>query len=291
MRALPWRWPRERRRCEPPGSWRPRAGQGRGGATTGPRACRAAAARAAGEEAGVGEARFFDLILRSALAERTGAGLTEVEEEVRHFIAGGPFFMQGWRARILLRLQRTEEAVAIWWALAPRIGELPPTAVEWLVAMTGHADLAVAAGDRDAAQRLRADLLPFAHLHVAARAIAPYDGTVAFVIGRLSAFLGDRYDAKTRFLQARDRATAMQAPWHATRAGEHLAELGSGISPLSPRETQIAHDVAAGRTNRAIAETLYISERTVEQHVRSILRKLDASNRSAIAAWMARHTP
>lgn len=250
-----------------------------------------AAARAAAEEAGVGEARFLDLTLRSALAERTGAGLAQVEEDVRHIIAGGPFLMQGWRARILLSLGRTEEAMAIWLALAPRIGDLPPTAVEWLVAMAGHAELAIAAGDRNAAQRLRADLLPFAHLHVAATAMAPYDGAVAFVIGRLSAFLGDRHDAKTRFSEARDRAAAMHAPWHAARAGEYLAELESGIGPLSPRETQIAHNVADGRTNRAIAETLFLSERTVEQHVRNILRKLDASNRSAIAAWMARHTP
>jgi DNA-binding CsgD family transcriptional regulator len=48
---------------------------------------------------------------------------------------------------------------------------------------------------------------------------------------------------------------------------------------LTPRELTVLECVAAGRTNRQIAEELYLSTRTVEVHVHRILTKLDAANR------------
>ena len=45
--------------------------------------------------------------------------------------------------------------------------------------------------------------------------------------------------------------------------------------------------VGRGRSNRAIAEALVVSERTVEGHVANILGKLGASARTQIAAWAA----
>jgi DNA-binding NarL/FixJ family response regulator len=41
-------------------------------------------------------------------------------------------------------------------------------------------------------------------------------------------------------------------------------------------------------TNREIAETLVLSERTAQNHVQHVLTKLGLANRSQIAAWMAR---
>ena len=43
--------------------------------------------------------------------------------------------------------------------------------------------------------------------------------------------------------------------------------------------------IAAGYTNRAIAERLVLSERTVESHVSGILAKLGFSTRAQIAVW------
>ena len=43
--------------------------------------------------------------------------------------------------------------------------------------------------------------------------------------------------------------------------------------------------VAQGMSNRRIARVLYLSERTVENHVSKILRKLDLASRTEIAAW------
>lgn len=51
-------------------------------------------------------------------------------------------------------------------------------------------------------------------------------------------------------------------------------------SPLSERETEVLSLVSKGKTNREIAEELFISEKTVKNHVTSILRKLDATDRT-----------
>lgn len=51
-------------------------------------------------------------------------------------------------------------------------------------------------------------------------------------------------------------------------------------SPLSERETEVLSLVSKGKTNREIAEELFISEKTVKNHVTSILRKLDVSDRT-----------
>jgi DNA-binding NarL/FixJ family response regulator len=56
-------------------------------------------------------------------------------------------------------------------------------------------------------------------------------------------------------------------------------------SPLSPRELEVARLVARGLTNKQIGETLFVSERTAENHVQHILLKLGFSNRSQVAAW------
>lgn len=56
---------------------------------------------------------------------------------------------------------------------------------------------------------------------------------------------------------------------------------------LSPRELQVLAELTAGRTNREIAERLYITPRTVGTHMEHILAKLDLPNRAAAAARAA----
>jgi DNA-binding NarL/FixJ family response regulator len=55
--------------------------------------------------------------------------------------------------------------------------------------------------------------------------------------------------------------------------------------PLSGREREVAAMVAGGLSNRQIASELFLSERTIENHVSKILRKLELASRTEIAAW------
>jgi non-specific serine/threonine protein kinase len=57
--------------------------------------------------------------------------------------------------------------------------------------------------------------------------------------------------------------------------------------PLSPREGEVARLVAAGCTNRQIAEELVIAETTAERHVANIFSKLGVHSRAQVAAWIA----
>jgi DNA-binding NarL/FixJ family response regulator len=55
---------------------------------------------------------------------------------------------------------------------------------------------------------------------------------------------------------------------------------------LTERELEVARAVARGLTNRAIGEELVISKKTVDAHLRHLLRKLGATRRSQIAQWV-----
>lgn len=58
---------------------------------------------------------------------------------------------------------------------------------------------------------------------------------------------------------------------------------------LTEREIQVLRLVAAGRTNRTIAEELVISEHTVARHLNNIFAKLDVSSRAAATAYACTH--
>jgi DNA-binding NarL/FixJ family response regulator len=59
--------------------------------------------------------------------------------------------------------------------------------------------------------------------------------------------------------------------------------------PLSPRESEVLALLATGRTNRAIADQLCISEKTVARHVSNIFTKLGLSSRSEATAYAYKH--
>jgi DNA-binding CsgD family transcriptional regulator len=61
--------------------------------------------------------------------------------------------------------------------------------------------------------------------------------------------------------------------------------------PLSEREYEVAQLVAAGLTNRQIAQRLVVSPKTISAHVTHILTKLGAGRRAEIAAWCATIQP
>ena len=89
-------------------------------------------------------------------------------------------------------------------------------------------------------------------------------------------------------------ALALDVPQTAAagRDAVTLAAVGYEAAPalpgtLTPRERQVVALVASGRSNKAIAEELYISPATAARHVANILAKLGFSSRTQIAAWAA----
>jgi DNA-binding CsgD family transcriptional regulator len=119
----------------------------------------------------------------------------------------------------------------------------------------------------------------------------PYEAArVRVLIGLACRALGDR-DAAEMELDA--------AHWVFQQLGAHpdlgrveaLSRTAAARAPggLSAREVQVLRLVAAGKTNRAIAAGLFISERTVERHVSNIFIKLDVSSRAAATAYAYEH--
>ncbi len=101
---------------------------------------------------------------------------------------------------------------------------------------------------------------------------------------------GDR--ERVQALAARAVATARRLGMPGVAAaGAALIEESSGVrggaGTLTAREREIAALLAGGLANRAIAEHLVVSERTVETHVRNLLAKLGLSNRTQVATWAA----
>ncbi len=96
--------------------------------------------------------------------------------------------------------------------------------------------------------------------------------------------------------EAMQRARAVSAQLDA-----RLAEVGreaalpepslDGLSILSHREKEVLVLVAAGHTNKAIADALYLSPNTIKTHVSSLLTKLRAGTRVQLAVIAAQLMP
>ncbi|MDY7012472.1 MAG: response regulator transcription factor [Cyanobacteriota bacterium] len=68
-----------------------------------------------------------------------------------------------------------------------------------------------------------------------------------------------------------------------TAESHSTPEPPSELAQLTPREQEVLHLIGKGYSNREIAEALYISERTVKNHVNSLLRRLNLRDRTQAA--------
>ncbi len=73
---------------------------------------------------------------------------------------------------------------------------------------------------------------------------------------------------------------------------DHLERAGRGDDhredPLSPRESEVVKLIAEGHTSREIAETLVLSEKTIERHRENVLAKLGLRDRVALTRYAIR---
>jgi DNA-binding CsgD family transcriptional regulator len=119
----------------------------------------------------------------------------------------------------------------------------------------------------------------------------PFEAMTRVELARLLLARGrpaDIRDADAHLQAAVQTASRLGMTPLAAEASGLLTGLRRGrSSPLSPREDEIAALVAEGLTNRLIATRLHLSERTVENHVRSIFNKMGFDSRARVAAWFA----
>jgi DNA-binding CsgD family transcriptional regulator len=111
----------------------------------------------------------------------------------------------------------------------------------------------------------------------------------SYQYGRLQLAAGDIAHGERLLAEAVALAEAIGMPALAARARTH-APGPDGPLPdgLSARELEVLRLVARGLSNREIGASLFISEHTAANHVRSILRKTDSSNRTEATAYAYR---
>lgn len=64
---------------------------------------------------------------------------------------------------------------------------------------------------------------------------------------------------------------------------------GTAFAALTERELQVLALIAEGKTNKEIAEKVFLSEKTIRNYVSSILDKLNVANRAEAAAYAVKH--
>jgi DNA-binding CsgD family transcriptional regulator len=179
---------------------------------------------------------------------------------------------------------------------ADELGSLAESfGMEILGAMAQHANGAVALAEGDASSALGS--LRDAQ-HVWQRVGAPYlSARIRLLVARAFLALGDEDGAALELEAARKTFVHLGAAPDvaALEAMRPTAPAAADAGPvpdthgLSVREQEVLRHVATGKTNKVIANELFLSEKTVDRHVSNIFVKLDVSTRAAATAWAYQH--
>ena len=158
-----------------------------------------------------------------------------------------------------------------------------------IAALRMRGELSTGSGKFDAALGDLAEALALADA-----CAVPYERALT-LIARAELRLAARspVDAQTDLIEARD----LLAPLHAQPSIDRVDALLSAVGALgesvpgglTPREIEVLRLVALGMTDAEVARQLFISPRTVSQHLRSVYGKLDVSSRSAATRFAIEH--
>ena len=238
-------------------------------------------------------------------------------------------FLIGGRGRLRLAQGRHDDAARDLRVLGERLcawGASDPAPCPWrsslsralrgcgdLSAARAHGDEAVAAARRWGDPRALAEALVAAGVaHAGAAGRALLEGAVSVAAGHpfvtahalveLGAARrrgGERVSARTALREGLDLALATGAGAVARRAHEELVAAGgrprrlrtSGSDALTPTERRVAVLAADGMTTRAVAQALFVAEKTVETHLGSVYRKLGIAARSQLPRALSEPAP
>jgi DNA-binding CsgD family transcriptional regulator len=111
------------------------------------------------------------------------------------------------------------------------------------------------------------------------------------LIGQACRALADHDGARLEFSAARETFERLGARPDLAQLDRIVAaaDAGSEIQGLTRREIEVLCLIARGKANRAIANELHLSERTVHRHVSNIFTKLDVDSRTAAVAYGIKH--
>lgn len=152
-----------------------------------------------------------------------------------------------------------------------------------LGAMAAHACGAVRVAEGDARGAIEPLRRAFSVWH---RAGAPYlAARIRVLLGSAYRALGDRDGAELELDAARKVFKELGATPELTALKSITEESQAPGHGLSSRELEVLRLVASGRTNKAIAAELSLSERTVERHVSNIFTKISVPSRAAATAF------
>ena len=102
--------------------------------------------------------------------------------------------------------------------------------------------------------------------------------------------LGDRDGCRLELECAREAFLKLGAAPDVARV-EAIARAKSAAAPagLTPRELEVLRLLASGRTNKAIAKQLFLSEKTIDRHVSNIFTKINVASRAGATAYAYQH--
>jgi len=210
----------------------------------------------------------------------------------------------GWRAyclelltRCWLALDRRTEA-----GRAAGLAEVTAAAVQLPLA-AAWADRAAAAVALHAGDTARATELALASADTAQEVGAPIEAALSRTLaGRALAQAGQSDRAVVELQRAAAAFDACGALRYRQSAERELGKLGhrphrrtrpgkadgAGIESLTERELQVARLVVDRKTNPEVAAELFLSQKTVETHLRNIFHKVDVTTRVALARAVER---
>ena len=179
------------------------------------------------------------------------------------------------------RLAEEQVAVARSWQAARQLA----VALRGLAAATGGSEgLAILRDAFDVARRSPARL---------------EQARVAVELGVALRVAGQRLEARRTLAEAADLAERLGATALGTRAVEELRALGarprrlalSGPASLTPSELRVVELAAAGRSNREVAQALFVTLKAVEFHLANAYRKLGIASRRELAPALGGRLP